>query len=453
MGIGFFIIHFLGCVFQAGPIAFLIFRPFDRSELKIWGKRLTALLLTVLVMYGCIFALYVDIIFPVLSPETVQVRANMATFAALVAGSVFAFWNIKASMVKKVFVLLIDVYYATLIYTFSSFIMNQLLFSWDTSVAPYSIYNIFTLAFLELVTMPFMWHIMSVNMKNFIGFIDHHQIFRSCIYIGIELLLFSVFIFAMPEFDTIHVVIIVVCYGVSNVLALFSFISEVNTIKQQYQMEERLRSIDVEYASIQAGIEEMVRLRHDMRHHLSIIGTLNAEERYEELTQYLKQYTQVYESFENEKLSDDSRLNTILKYYLERCRQKNIRVNTCVQLRDPLTLDFTDMTVLLGNCLENAINACLLIPVEQRYIQIKIVQVRRMLLIYVENSCDSTKSASSQSQSPDTEPKEPVLGKKRGYGLGSIRRIAVKYDGSAEFSQENHRFCTRIVLNLYAMTK
>ena len=38
------------------------------------------------------------------------------------------------------------------------------------------------------------------------------------------------------------------------------------------------------------------------------------------------------------------------------------------------------------------------------------------------------------------------MGKRHGYGTDSIRKIAEKYDGNAEFKREASRFMTRIVL-------
>ena len=392
-----YVIQFMGCMLQSVPVAFLVFLPFSSDKLRIGGKKLWLVLSLGLTVYGSLFVLYIGLIFHQSTVEQLLNRADMMTFGGLVAGMVFAFWNIKSRWSSKFFIALLDIFYAALIFVFSTIIINKILFVQTVDRMPYSPYNLLTLSVATAATLPFMWRIMSVSMKDLMETMDRRQMIRSCIYIGVELILFCVFIFVLPSFMNVRFLICVACYGASSILAMFSFIREVHTVKTQLQMEERLHTMDVEYAAIQSGIDEMRHFRHDMRHHFNVIGTLNSEKRYDELSGYLKQYTQVYENFEDECLSLDPMVNTLLKYYVERCRRENIKVHTDIQIRQALAFNLTDMTVLLGNCLENAINACLELPQDDREIWIDMAQTHGILLLCVENNC---KNAGTQTPSP-----------------------------------------------------
>ena len=399
-----------------------------------------------LIIYALIFSLYIGTIYPVFSDAEIQMRANLFTFFGLALGGIFGLINITHKGLKKFLVLLADIYYEAVIYTISSLVMSQLLFfNVSDKKEPYTVYNVCTLLAVTAATAPIMWRIMAVKLRDVLSLMNNRQLRRSCILMSAELILYIFFIFLMPSFKGPVAPLMISCCMLSNVLSLYSFLGEVHMARVQMQMEEKLRMFDLEYASIKSNIEEMSRFRHDMRHHFDIIATLNTEGRSEELGLYLKKYVRAYESFEESQICGYPQMNTILKYYLERCSRENIRIKTKINLNEKLELDAVDVTVLMGNCLENAINACLELPEEDRYVSIEMMKMNENLLIYLENSCRPGRSAKASERS---RQKQFLRGRWHGYGTDSICKIAEKYGGSAEFLQEGRSFVTRIVLNL-----
>ncbi|MBS5523577.1 MAG: sensor histidine kinase [Clostridiales bacterium] len=445
MSLADYAIQFAGALIQSAPVALFLFLPFEKYELKISGRRLYIIVGVFLAAYALIFTMYIQILQPLpLSRNDIQEKANIMTTLGLGIWAVFGLWNIKLKGIKKLFILLVDIYYEAIVYTLSSLVIHQLLFPELLDRTPYTSYNLCTLLGATAVTFPLMWNIMSVKLRELIKLMDSRQLQRSCMFMGAELFLYCIFMFFMPSFDGIAALITILCYIIGNVLALCSFLGEIHTVKKQIQMEEKIRMFDLEYASIKMNIEEMARFRHDMRHHFGVIAALNTEGKSEELGRYLKRYVNAYEGFENDQICDYPLINTILKYYMERCKRENIKTETAVNLREDLGFDFMDMTVLLGNCFENAINACCRLPEQERFICIKMMKMKGSLLIYIENSCDRGTAALDEKRWGTLPP----MRKRHGYGTGSICKIAEKYDGNAEFKREDSRFVTRIVLNI-----
>ena len=57
-------------------------------------------------------------------------------------------------------------------------------------------------------------------------------------------------------------------------------------------------------------------------------------------------------------ISQNPELNTILGYYITQAEQEAIQVTADIQVKPRYPFDMMDLTVLLGNAMENALEAC-----------------------------------------------------------------------------------------------
>lgn len=102
------------------------------------------------------------------------------------------------------------------------------------------------------------------------------------------------------------------------------------------------------------------------------------------------------------------------------------------------------MTVLLGNAMENALEACGREGVEKPFINLMIKQYKAALLIQINNRCpESGYPVMEKGRLPSTK-----TGRNQGYGISSMDAIAKKYQGTLEFWKEGSIFTLRIVLNI-----
>ena len=100
--------------------------------------------------------------------------------------------------------------------------------------------------------------------------------------------------------------------------------------------------------------------------------------------------------------------------------------------------------LLLGNAMENALEACGREGVEEPFINLKIKQYKAALLIQIENRCpESGYPVMEEGKTPSTK-----RGRNHGYGISSMGAIAEKYQGSLEFWKKGSVFTLRIVLNI-----
>ena len=214
------------------------------------------------------------------------------------------------------------------------------------------------------------------------------------------------------------------------------------------RINERQRFLEVQrlqYEKIANEIENTSRLRHDLRHHLNTLGALNAQGKQAEITKYLRRYGVVFEQLKTQKFSSNPVVESILDYYLTLAQNARIEVEHHVTLKGRSGIDPVDMTVLLGNCLENALEALRQLPEGERRLSIELMPAKSMLILRIQNTCAETpdsKGAVSWMNFPSSKGTF-----RRGMGLRSVTDVAEKYGGNAQFQCADGVFTARVILN------
>ena len=105
-----------------------------------------------------------------------------------------------------------------------------------------------------------------------------------------------------------------------------------------------------------------------------------------------------------------------------------------------------DLTAILGNLLDNALEAAKKVRGDQRFIRLTVRRIYNMLVIKVENGCEAP---------PVAKQGELITSKTEGglhgWGLKSVRAAAEKYDGIVETMYEDHVFRAVVTLSFEAV--
>jgi len=241
-------------------------------------------------------------------------------------------------------------------------------------------------------------------------------------------------------------VILMAALAFTDVIVYYIFFQDLLTTRQQVALRHQVEFYQLQYRQTVRSINENRRLCHDMRHHLNVIGALNAQGDREGISSYLKQCGTVYDQLDRHQLSGDPVMDSVLSYYLTRARELGVDVTYETSLRGPSGVDNVDMTVMLGNCLENAMEALEQLPDSQRYLDIQVNVRHRMLLFQIENSC----AGADLEEGGFVDWTGFPSGKRTsglGTGLQSVTTIAEKYGGGAQFRRYGGVFTTRVFLS------
>jgi sensor histidine kinase YesM len=222
---------------------------------------------------------------------------------------------------------------------------------------------------------------------------------------------------------------------------LLNWMENQSHLQEKYNMAQMNLEAQKQFVwNAQKRYQETRILRHDMKHYLITVAGLISNEKTEEAKAYL-------ETILNEKLPSTSEgiqtgavaVDSVINVKFSACREQGINVKATLNT-DFNGIDEMDMSILLSNLLDNAMNGCK--NSDEPKIDLEISRKKSYILIHVRNSM----SASVLLDNPDlnTTKLEKSM---HGYGIESIRNISSKYDGTVKFWEEGKTFIAEIWLH------
>ena len=133
---------------------------------------------------------------------------------------------------------------------------------------------------------------------------------------------------------------------------------EQNKTLELQQKNYQLSMQAFQYDNLQNKITEARRARHDVRHHVLLMQTYLQEKNYEALEEYLQHYQREIPGGELISYCENAAVNAVLLYFAQEAQRRGIEFEVRVNLPRETGMEETDLSVLFGNLLENALDAC-----------------------------------------------------------------------------------------------
>lgn len=201
------------------------------------------------------------------------------------------------------------------------------------------------------------------------------------------------------------------------------------------------------YNNLKSLYEENSKLFHDFKHHVQVMKELAEKDNIQELKEYISGFKLQNHFSGNEFYTEDSIVNFVLNNKIEEGKRQGIRIEAEIDYPVAARISANDMTTILANLFDNAIEACKHITeVSEAWIRIRIRNNGNMLLIKMENSCQ---------EQPLFKGKHLLTIKTNktlhGWGLKSVQSAVDKYQGivKCEYNEENRSFCALINLFIH----
>lgn len=209
-------------------------------------------------------------------------------------------------------------------------------------------------------------------------------------------------------------------------------LSEIQITAQQKYME-----------NLQTRIQETRRSRHDIRHHFLVIGNFAKNKDLEGLQRYLEKVSAFSVQRPAEIFCEDTAVNALLGYYKEEAEKEQIKMTMQVSLFEELPITDTEVCIILGNLLENAIEACRRMESQDRFIDLELTMVSSTLLVFlVKNSYEGVVQRTQDGTFLSSKTKG-----RKGIGLSSVLDITEKYNGVSRFEYKGQVFQVSLLLN------
>ncbi|MDE6435754.1 MAG: GHKL domain-containing protein [Lachnospiraceae bacterium] len=422
-----FVINCIGVV--------LLFSQIGESR---FGRKKTIL------CYGC-FCVAAPVLASIWYVLDWESYARVAPFTTYLCFSIFVFWISKDAVCLKFYKLAL-VFYLMALYVVGGLEISIILFDrniWADIIARILIIGILTLLLNKYVRK---------SIQGFGSYVEQEAdtfsvaVMIICILLGIGYILNPGLNKEMTPHRMYQIVINFLLTGMLQLL-VFRFYLHIGKEKE-YEREKQLiqmnyRLLERQLEILEESVESGRRIRHDARHHNTVIAEYARRGQKEELLQYLKEYEEEITQGMPEMICANTAVNNILSAYTRKARKEGIKVTLDAQIGKNLRFPSLDLVAILANVYENAIYACMEVkknPDEREcFIRLMLKIKKNKLIITCRNTCRM------ETELKDGQPKSEFTG---GIGVSSIIRTAKKYDGEYDFKNDKGVFVFRLIMNI-----
>ncbi|MFQ9514235.1 MAG: ATP-binding protein [Eubacterium sp.] len=224
------------------------------------------------------------------------------------------------------------------------------------------------------------------------------------------------------------------------IMYLYDLISKSYIEKMQAKIIEREKNYYYRQAELmQQGSSALKTFQHDINNHLYTLSSMIKEDN-KEVKRYLEELTGKLEETSVYSNSGNIALDSIINYKLSEAQNKNIKVSSNIVLPENLNAEMEDMVTILGNILDNAIEATEKIK-NGKYIDLSVKYKVGTLFITLINSYDGNiihrKGKLQTRKSDDTV---------HGIGVKSVESTVNKYNGIVKINYDEKEFRVKIML-------
>lgn len=196
-----------------------------------------------------------------------------------------------------------------------------------------------------------------------------------------------------------------------------------------------------QYDEIRAIYLDMRGWRHDYHNHLQVMKAELAAGQLAELSAYLDELEADLDRVDTYVKSGNLMVDAILNSKLSLAERDGVAVTCKARVPDALTVDDVDLCVILGNLLDNAIEACAALPADGRWLRVYVAARGSQLYASIQNSAV---------EDPSFNQRNYISEKRGNHGLGMKRVAAVveKYEGFLNLANEPGVFASEVSLPL-----
>lgn len=370
-----------------------------------------------------------------------NILVNGIYFAAI--NVIFALVFFHISSVKAIFYsVILDIFSTAL--EFATIVLFSMLFK----VNIYEYNNNFTLLILEGTISKTLYFIICLILVRVVGKDNNLTRFPLSFYIYPLSVIASLLAFWKICLDeTLSSTSQLVFSIIGTVLfssTVFLFITYQHNIKKENQMivmQSELSHLQTEktyYEILEHQDMQLLAYAHDAKNHLSTIKNLNKDA---QIDKYIDEMSESLKAYNSVSRSGNITLDVIINKYLTECSLKGIAFKFDVRVSNLKCVDDFDLVTILGNLLDNAIEASE--KSIQKFISLETDSRNAYSIIIVSNSCDDSPTA--QGEELITTKKNSAI---HGIGIKNVQKAVKKYDGdlSWEYNHSNKTFMVTVMI-------
>lgn len=239
--------------------------------------------------------------------------------------------------------------------------------------------------------------------------------------------------------NEIEYISIILCFILNFIAFIFLYSQITNLIQKKIEQQieiEQNNSYKTQISMMTKSLEKTKEFQHDIK---NILIAVSNSQRNHIAEQNFKDLLMQYQITNPPVQSGNTMIDSIIQYKLLENQHLNIKFHANAMVPEILNGNMLDIGIIIGNLLDNALEA--ISQIENRWINLDITYSKGRLLIHIcnpysgnvlyhNNKISTTKKNASN----------------HGLGLKRIDSIVKKYDGLMEINHENQQFTVKIIM-------
>jgi len=234
----------------------------------------------------------------------------------------------------------------------------------------------------------------------------------------------------------------------SFVILYYAIINTHDKTKKQFEAnyaKEIIASSGEHYQKMDELFEKLRIMRHDFKYHQNVLLDFMQKGETGRAIEYLK--GQQAEALQHELMHfcDNQVINALLVWYAGRYEKSEVDYTFKVALPEKLPVSDYDMCIVIGNLLENALEASLKLA-NGRKVDLDIILHNGQLVLKIGNNFEAPLGKQETAMDAATG----VLTNNKGLGLRSVRIVMDRYQGKLFIKQVENVFTVTVLIDIAA---
>lgn len=211
--------------------------------------------------------------------------------------------------------------------------------------------------------------------------------------------------------------------------------------KNKRVIEYQNALMEQHYAEVENMYRKMRGWRHDYHNHMQVLAAYLESGQVEKARSFLDEINDTLVKVDTVLKTGNTMVDAILNSKISLMHAKEIAVDATAKVPTELHVEDIDLCVIIGNLLDNAMEACEALPKEQRFVRIYISVKETYLYMVFTNSA-------GKKQTKVGNIFASTKGSNHGFGLSRVDELIAKYGGYLTRASEDGGYTTEVILPL-----
>jgi hypothetical protein len=219
--------------------------------------------------------------------------------------------------------------------------------------------------------------------------------------------------------------------------------NQIKSMRYKHELELasfHLRAQTEHYSDLYSVQQEIRAMSHNIKHELTALSGLLLKNNVSDALKYINETLVHIESISLAAYTDYPVIDAILNAKTKLASNHQISLRYKILIDGTVAIDQMDLAIILGNALDNAIEAVVRNTADDREIRLTIQEKSQYLFIFIDNHATEDFSDVAKTSKLDKA--------NHGFGLSKIRMIVDKYDGnlSINYNEKTQRVSVQLLL-------